>query len=132
MSTIRHVESGARVHSTPTWVNFYGPAHREDGTPLPVGTAVLALDPDGVACGATMVTTEGYYGLLPCYGDDSTTPEDEGAQAGDIIQLVVDGVVLGEGTWTAHGERQLVALGGLGPSASTLYMPLIVRAVGQQ
>jgi hypothetical protein len=89
---------------------------------------VQALDPDGVTCGAFRVDVEGHYGLLPCYGDDPTTPEDEGAQAGDRIQLVVEGTVLGQGTWTSHGERQAVALGGVEPGAFSIYLPLVVKS----
>jgi hypothetical protein len=114
-----------RVPPTSTWVNFYGTAHLPDGTPLPVGTEVLALDPDGTVCGATVVTAEGQYGLLACYGDDPTTPEDEGARPGDIIQLVVDDQILGMGTWTAHGERQWRPLGEV--DLWQLYLPLIER-----
>ena len=76
-----------------------------------MGTTVKAIDPDGVVCGATVIHTEGQYGLLACYGNDPTTAEDEGAQAGDVIRLVVDGQTLGTGTWTAHGGRQWVPLG---------------------
>jgi subtilisin-like proprotein convertase family protein len=93
------------ANPTNTWVNFYGPAH------LPVGTVVQAIDPDGVVCGATVVTTEGQYGLLACYGDDPTTPEDEGARPGDIIQLVVDGQTLGTGVCTVFGDLHWVPLG---------------------
>ncbi len=92
-------------------MNFYGPAHRPDGTPLPVGTTVEVVDPDGIVCGAAVVTHAGQYGLLACYGDDLTTMEDEGARAGDTVRLVVDGQALGTAVWTAHGERQWVPLG---------------------
>ena len=95
-------------NATPTWVNFYGAAH------LPVGTVVQAVDPDSVVCGAAVVTDVGIYGLLACYGDDPTTPEDEGSQPGDTIQLVVDGRVLGTAVWTAHGDLQRVSLGPAG------------------
>ncbi len=129
--SIRQAECMAGVTPSNTWVNFYGTAHlpacpepcRRDETPLPVGTTVLALDPDGVVCGATVVTTEGQYGLLACYGDDPTTPEDEGAQPGDTIQLVVDDQVLGMGMWTAHGDRQWRSLGKV--DLWQLYLPLI-------
>ncbi len=123
ISNIREAEQAAGVTPTHTWVNFYGPAHLPDETPLPVGTTVLALDPNGVVCGATVVTHEGQYGLLACYGDDPTTPEDEGAQAGDTTQLVVDGQVLATGTWTAHGNRQWRPLGKA--DLWELYLPLI-------
>ncbi len=120
---IHQAERDAGVTPTHTWVNFYGTAHWPDGTPLPVGTAVLALDPDGIVCGATVVTTEGQYGLLACYSDDPTTLEDEGAMPEDIIQLVVDGQVLGMGTWTAHGDRQWTPLGKV--DLWQLYLPLV-------
>jgi hypothetical protein len=100
-------------------VNFYGTAH------LPVGTTIRAIDPDGVVCGITVVHIEGQYGLLACYGDDPTTPEDEGSQPGDTIQLVVDDQVLGMGTWTAHGERQWRLLGKA--DQWQLYLPLIEK-----
>ena len=108
---IRQAEREAGVTPTHTWVNFYGAAYLPDGTPLPVGTTVLAMDPDGVVCGATVIAHEGQYGLLACYGDDPTTPEDEGAPPGDTIQFVADDQVLGMGTWTAHGDRQWRPLG---------------------
>ncbi len=99
------VEGLPRVSPSSTWVNFYGP------TLLPVGSVVQATDPDGVVCGATMVTHEGQYGLLACYGDDPTTLEDEGARPGDIIELVVDGQTLNRGMYTVQGDLHWVPLG---------------------
>jgi hypothetical protein len=96
-----------------------------------VGATVTAIDPDGVICGAVRIAVEGQYGLLPCYGDDPTTAEDDGAEAGDSIVLVVEGRTLGRGTWTAHGERQQVILGDMG-GLFELYLSLIVKTVGQQ
>ena len=123
-SDLALTEAANDVTFTDSWVNLHGPANDEAGTPLSVGTTILALDPDGVVCGATSVAVEGQYGVLPCYGDDQTTAEDEGADPGDVIQLVVDGQVLGRGIWTAHGDRQLAPLGRL-PYA--LYLPLVIR-----
>jgi len=114
---IREAERAAIVMPTNSWMNFYGPAS------LPVGTVVQAIDPDGVVCGATMVTTEGQYGLLACYGDDPATPEDEGVRLGDTIQLVVDGQVLGVATCTEHGSRQWRPLGKV--EAWQVYLPMI-------
>jgi hypothetical protein len=113
------------VIPTSTWVNLYGSARGSDGAPLAVGSVVKVVDPEGVTCGAARVTTEGQYGLLPCYGDDSTTPADEGAQPGDPIQVMVDGQVLGEGTWTAHGERQWRPLGKV--DRWNVYLPVVQR-----
>ncbi len=122
---VRWAEGGAAVNPTNAWVNLYGPARDGERAAPPEGTTVLALDPDGVICGAAQITMEGRYGLLACYGDDPTTPEDEGAEPGDVIQLVVDGEVLGHGTWTAHGERQRVPL--RRDERWDVYLPLIRR-----
>jgi len=115
---IRQVEHDAGVTPTNTWVDIYGEAIQgesaadaADGAPLLVGTVIKALDPQGIVCGATVVTTEGEYGLLACYGDDPDTPADEGAMAGDQIRLMVGEKVLGIGDWSGAGERQEVALG---------------------
>jgi len=52
-----------------------------------------------VVCGAATIARAGQYGVLPCYGDDPTTPDDEGAQAGDTIRLQVNGQVLAARSW---------------------------------
>lgn len=116
---IRQAERGAGVRPTYTWVNFYGTVHTPtglstglvDGAPSTAEATVQALDPDGVVCGAAPIIDASRYGLLACYGDDPDTPEDEGARQGDIIQLVVDGQVLGTAVWTAHGDLTEVNLG---------------------
>jgi hypothetical protein len=125
ISNTREAERAAGVTPTQTWVNFYGLAHWPDGTPLPVGTTVLAVDPNGAVCGATPVTQAGQYGLLACYGDDPTTPEDEGARPGDTIRLVVNGQVVGMAVWTTHGDRQWVALGAM--SVWKVWVPFVHR-----
>jgi uncharacterized repeat protein (TIGR01451 family) len=93
-------------------MNFYGPASLPNGTPVPTGTLVLAVDPQNVICGATVVWEPGQYGLLACYGDDPDTDDiDEGGVPGDTIRLfIAGGTLIGTGTWTAHGGRQLVAV----------------------
>ncbi|MBS1252762.1 MAG: hypothetical protein MAG451_01804 [Anaerolineales bacterium] len=111
------------ITPTHTWMNFYGPARLQDGTPLPVGTEVQALDPDGAVCGATVVAKAGRYGLLACYSDDPATFPDEGAQPGDTIRLVVNNQVLGTSIWTAHGGRQWLPLGAT--SLWQVWMPLV-------
>ncbi len=107
-----------------TWANFYGAAHLADGTPLPAGTVVQAVDPDGVVCGVTEITGERRYGLLACYGDDPTTPQDEGAQPGDAIRFLVNGQEVGMGMWLVHGGRQRVPLV---PGQWQVRLPLIGR-----
>jgi len=115
----------SEVAPTYAWVNLYGPALGSDEQPLPISTTVVAVDPDGVVCGAVAVSVEGQFGLLPCYGDDLTTAQDEGAEPGDILELLVDGEVLGHATWTEHGERRRVGLG----ITYEVYLPLVVRGL---
>lgn len=124
---IRHTEQVAGVRPTFEWMNFYGRVTLPDGAALPAGTVVLALDPQGVICGATAVTTAGQYGLLACYRDDPYSTDDEGAQPGDDIRLFIstDGVhangeMIGVGTWSGLGSRQRVPVG-------SLYLPLALR-----
>lgn len=62
------------------------------GHALPVGSVVVAFDPEGIECGRDTVTMEGTYGYLHVYGDDPLTPSDEGAAAGDPIRFFVDGL----------------------------------------
>ncbi len=53
---------------------------------------ITAYDPDGVLCGRFVVHTPGQYGYLHVYGDDPTTPEDEGATDGDTLRFRINGL----------------------------------------
>jgi uncharacterized repeat protein (TIGR01451 family) len=112
-NAIREAERQAGVQPTYAWMNFYGQASLSDGTPVPTGTVVLAVDPAGTICGATAVWQPGQFGLLACYRDDPGTGADEGALPGDTIQLWIpsDGTLVGQGVWTAHGGLWMVAPG---------------------
>lgn len=74
------------------WVNFYGIASALNDAPIPPGAVVVALDTQGTQCAEFTVTDAGWYGLMPCYGDESFTPEDEGASYGEVLQFTVDGL----------------------------------------
>jgi hypothetical protein len=132
---IRLTEWEAGVQPAVEWMNFYGKATLPDRTGVPTGTVVLAVDPRGVICGATVVREPGQYGLLGCYRDDPATGTDEGAVPGDTIRLVVaegtppqpGALVIGEGIWTAHGARQQVPSEPVELPAQ-LYLPLILDA----
>jgi hypothetical protein len=132
---VRLAEWGAGVQPTYEWMNLYGKLALPDGTGVPTGTLVLAIDPQGVICGATATWEVGQYGLLACYADDPDTPEDEGGVPGDTIRLVVgEGTpptpgswVIGEGTWTAHGARQQVPAGLPPQLPHRTYLPLLLR-----
>ena len=118
---------GDGVIPTTEWINLYSVRSTLDGGPLPVGTSIEVLDPQGTKCGEGTVAREGWYGLLPCYRDDPQTPVDEGAVAGDVLRFVIEGEqaaatavsLNGNGlprstgvTWTAQGDRWEVDLNG--------------------
>ena len=125
----------AGVQPTYEWMNFYGKLALPDGTGVLTGTLVLAIDPQGVICGATAVWEPGQYGLLACYLDDPDTTVDEGAVPNDVIRLVVGegsppqpgSWVIGEGVWTAHGARQQVPAGSPPEQPHKTYLPLLLR-----
>jgi hypothetical protein len=125
---IRQVERAAGVTPTSTWVDFYGEARQVDGALMPIGTLITALDPQGIVCGATVVTVAGQYGYLACYGDDPHTAADEGAAPGERIRLMVDGQVLGTGDWTSRGERRRAPLGNVVQEPQRyIYLPLVLQ-----
>jgi hypothetical protein len=100
----------------PEWVNFFSANSWYLGEPVPVDAVIAAFDPQGVKCGECTVTEEGKYGLLFCYRDDATTPEDDGADPGDVISFTINGVpAVASGPddpiWTSHGDRWEVDLG---------------------
>ena len=76
---------------TNTWVDFYGLDSTYQGQPLPVGAVVAVFDPQGVQCGEATVSNGGTYGIMPCYGDDFGTLEDEGAVYGDVLSFTING-----------------------------------------
>ena len=107
------------VIHTNEWVNFLSANTTFLGQPVPVGAYIAAYDPDGVQCGEYTVDVEGQYGVMPCYRDDGMTPEDEGADPGDVISFTINGlpatpvpISLNNTpvapsttiTWTAHGD----------------------------
>jgi len=81
------------ISPTPYWRDFYGLDSIYLGQPLPIGAMITAYDPEGTLCGQFEVKTKGLYGIMPVYGDDSLTPEDEGAVNGDLITFRVNKIL---------------------------------------
>ena len=123
------VAAASNVSPTNQWIDIYSTHSVFDGHPLQTGDYVAVFDPSGVQCGEFTVHTESYYGLMPCYGDDSDTPEDEGAVAGDVLHFTINGFEAtataithnGESLtpetaviWNQHGERWQVDLSASG------------------
>jgi len=116
----------AQVTPTTRWANFYSLNSTLDGAPVPAGAVILAYDPDGINCGEWTVTTDGVYGMMAVYGDDGTTPGDEGAEEGDTISFTINGVpATANGpdapiwTWGGLAQVDLVAVTGAPTSTPT-------------
>jgi hypothetical protein len=115
--TLTHSSTGADPDPGPEWVNFFSANTTFLSQPIPVGAVIEAFDPQGVKCGEFTVTTEGKYGLMPCYGDDKTPPDlvDEGAEPGDVISFTINGLPAtaagpDDPVWTSHGALREVNL----------------------
>lgn len=114
---------GQEISETPVWMNVYSPSSLLDGELMPPGTVVEASDPQGVPCGEFVVVQAGKYGLMPIYGDDPSTPLDEGALPGDTITFWVNGTEAtttpAEVVWTTYGDVQRVDLYASSPATAT-------------
>ena len=104
-------------------MNIYSPSSLLDEEPLPAGTVVEAYDPQGALCGKFVVVQAGKYGLMPLYGDDPSSPRDEGALPGDTITFSVNGSradsTPARVLWTTYGDLQRVDLYASSPTEAT-------------
>jgi len=119
------VARGSGVNPTKAWIDIYSISSTLAGQPLPVDACVAAFDPQGVQCAEFIVDREGWYGIMPCYGDDGATGLDEGASPGQVLHFSINGVAatpravslnatpVAPGTivtWTENGDRWEVDL----------------------
>jgi parallel beta-helix repeat protein/YD repeat-containing protein len=131
--------SGDHVVPTTQWVNFYGLHLTINGKPAPPGTQVRAFDPRGRLAGEAVVTTPGTYGLLPAYGDVSSSLPEPGLHPGEAVTFTVNdqpATVLGPAAavWTANGDLKQIdlAVGAVPPAETphTVYFPSLGGAPG--
>ncbi|MCH7878192.1 MAG: T9SS type A sorting domain-containing protein [candidate division Zixibacteria bacterium] len=111
------------VQPTNEWVDFFCGLNFYRGVPLPRGSVIDAFDPDGDHVGTWFVTEAGKYGLMPVYRDDPFTPEDDGANPGDIISFFINGMpaeATGDRVWTQNGDRFEVCLNFDGSADKTI------------
>ena len=97
--TILTIQNSLALPSPAT--EFYGVVTIND-TPANSAINITAYDSDSVLCGQFTITTSGYFGLLSCNGDDSSTSIDEGAQVNEEIIFYVNSsraVVFGDPSW---------------------------------
>ncbi|MFH2050472.1 MAG: FlgD immunoglobulin-like domain containing protein [bacterium] len=108
----------AGVIPTNEWINIFSANTTLDGSPIPVGSVINAYDPGGVLCGTFTVQTQGQFGFLLVYRDDTTTPSvDEGANPGDEITFFINGVYAicfgpDNPVWTSNGAIVQIDLEG--------------------
>ena len=97
------------VSTTPYNCDFWGGNATLDGYPLQVGDVISAVDPNGVICGAAMITTGPGQYLVHITGDDPETTEDEGAEEGDPIVFWLNNTYSadsGPHVWTNLGSSE--------------------------
>lgn len=115
------VQSGD-VKPTNTWVDFYSTASSYLGARVPPGAEIAVFDPQGVQCGAATVTSAGMYGIMPCYGDDPLTPQDEGAAFGDVLHFTINGLA---------AQTQAISMNGAPVPPNTVVMWSPVQSLWQ-
>ncbi|ETR64771.1 MAG: hypothetical protein OMM_15367, partial [Candidatus Magnetoglobus multicellularis str. Araruama] len=76
------------VPSTNSFMFFYGDVFTINNVPSEPGDEIAVYDPQGTFCGHYMVTNAGEF-VVAVYGDDTTTPEDEGASLNEDLVFVV-------------------------------------------
>jgi len=86
---------GETVFATNRSMFLYGNA-QYDGAPAPVGGEVIVRTADGLVVGRGVVETAGQYGAIAVYGDDVTTPEQDGAVEGELLSVSLNGKLVHE------------------------------------
>jgi len=109
------VAASADVTPSNVWTSFYGSASTYNGQPVPLGSIIDAYDSQGIHCGTWVVgdgdnPLPGRYGFMPVYGDESSTPEDEGATLNDNLTFKINNRLAvpegpGDPVWAGQGER---------------------------
>lgn len=90
------------------WIDLYSLNSTYLGQPVSVGAQIIAFDTQtGVRCGQFIVEYAGYYGIMPCYGDDGVYP---GATPGHLLGFTING---------ATAQTEAVSLNGAAIPATT-------------
>lgn len=97
------------VTPTDQWISVYCGSPMLDSEPLSPGDTIAVYDPDGVLSGIGLVRSDGTYGFIPVYRDDTTSHDiDEGADPGDALAFRINGIVVETDMpvmWTSLGDR---------------------------
>lgn len=108
-------ENSLTLRPTFSWANVFGDSSTVNGRPINQGDVITAFDPSGTLIGRFTVSSEGQFGLMAVYEDDPTTVADEGAEPGDQITFMINGLpaaVVGphDPVWTANGALLMLNL----------------------
>ncbi len=79
----------ASISITPISMDFFGTI-----TGAETGDIITVVDPDQVVCGKFVLSKKSRYGFLHVYGDDPTTPVDEGAEVSDRLTFLLNGKLI--------------------------------------
>ncbi len=112
-NVIIHLTPTPTPHPTDQWITLQCDENYFDGNLLPIGSVVEAYDQSGAICGQFFVTTVGEYGPMRVYLDDPSTPEDEGADVGETLQIEINTIPASAWpppVWTFNGDEQYVCL----------------------
>ena len=111
------ISVSAQPYPNPRFVSFFDSTSTYNGALAPVGSILKAYDPQGVLIGVDTFGVDptagpGYFGYMPCYGDDpATTPLDEGASTGDSIRFTINGraatLVTGDAIWADQQQKRV-------------------------
>jgi len=77
------------IQTTPQWISICATDLNVDDQPIASGTKIRIKDPDGVTCGAGVVSEAGKVALIPVYCDDASTDPDEGVREGDSLYITI-------------------------------------------
>ena len=109
---------GRGDYTTPNWVNLYASDLKLDGRTIGAGSVIEAHSAiTNAKVGSFTMTQEGKFGFMPVYADASSADLKPGGE----FYLTVDGVRANETfTWTANGDRTVVASLSSANSSGTL------------
>ena len=114
------------VPRTPSFTHYYG-AVTVGGQPAPAGTLVEAFNPQGEIVGCFVVGTEGRYGYMRVYGEDSTaSPPIPGMREAEAVTFKVNGVPAATGRDAAWYNDKALHRIDLAVSQK-LYLPVVFR-----
>lgn len=115
--------SAGRIEATTSWMNIYAYDLKLDNAQVKAGAEIMAFNKDDKLVGSYVMKTNGQFGFMPIYGDDSQTEYVDGMISGDEFYLTIDGVETAEQfTWTTSGDK--IEIKGLTAKTTSDVLPI--------